>query len=161
MKPLLLNLSNNYEFVSFEMEGLNNLIVELQAAHDFYVDSLENESCIEIAISWYEGHDEGVFKFKQSVCNYLIQAKRNQLAELNSVVSNRTHCSRKSNHARCSNLSTSSKSKLNEAETKVSILEVDEAFLKEKQASKMAAGELQSKRIAKAKREEITVFMTK
>ena len=67
MKPLLLNLSN-YEFVSVEMEVLNNLLVDLQAAHDNYVDSSENESDIEIANSWYEQHDGDVFKFKLCVC---------------------------------------------------------------------------------------------
>ena len=155
MKPLLLDLIN-YEFVSVEMEGLNNLLVELQASHDDYVDSLENESDIEIANSWYEEHDGNVFKFKQSVCNYLSQAKGHQLAELNSVASNRTHRSRKSNHSRGSNLSTSSKSKLIEAKTRVATLEVEAAFLKEKQAIKMAEEELELKKsIAKAKREEM------
>ena len=154
MKPLLLDLSN-YEFVSVEMEGLNNMLVDLQAAHDNYVDSLENESDSEIANRWYEEHDADVFKFKQSVCNYLSQAK-GQLAELNSVVSNRTHRSRKSNHSRCSNVSTSSKSKLIEAKTRVATLEVEAAFLKEKQAIKMAEEELELKKsIAKAKREEM------
>ena len=45
MKPLLADL-NNYEFVSVEMEGLNNLLVKLQDTQDNYVDALEDETVI-------------------------------------------------------------------------------------------------------------------
>ena len=45
MKPLLADLKN-YEFVSVEMEGLNNLLVKLQDTQDNYVDALEDETVI-------------------------------------------------------------------------------------------------------------------
>ena len=61
MKPLLVDL-NNFGFVSFEMEGLNNLLVELQVARDNFLEVLENESDIASANSWYEVHDGDVFK---------------------------------------------------------------------------------------------------
>ena len=134
MKPLLVDL-NNFEFVSFEMEGLNNLLVELQVAQDNFLEVLENESDIASANSWYEVHDEDVFKFKQSVCEYLSKAKELQSAELSSAASSKSHRSRKSKHSGRSNLSSlSSHSKLIKAKSKVAALEVEAAFLKEKQA---------------------------
>lgn len=59
MKALLVDL-NNFQFVSFEMEGLNNLLVELQVAQDNFLEVLENESDIASANSWYEVHDGDV-----------------------------------------------------------------------------------------------------
>jgi len=97
MKPLLVDFNNE---VSVEMEGLNSLLVELQAARDNYLDALENESDIISANSWYEVHDGDVFKFKQSVCEYLSKAKIHRSAELDTVVSNRSHHSGKSYHSR-------------------------------------------------------------
>ena len=67
MKPLLTDF-NNFEFVSVEMEGLNNLLAELQVAQDNFLEVLVNDSDIASANSWYEVHDGDVFKFKQSVC---------------------------------------------------------------------------------------------
>ena len=154
MKPLLVD-RNNFEFVSFEMEGLNNLLVELQVAQDNFLEVLGNESDIASVNSWYEVHDGDVFKFKQSVCEYLSKAKELQSAELNSVASNKSHRSRKSNHSGRSNLSSfSSNSKLIKAKNRVAALEVEAAFLKEKQALKMA--EELRKNLAKAKEEERT-----
>ena len=138
MKPLLVDL-NNFEFVSFEMEGLNNLLVELHVAQDNFLKVLENESDIASANSWYEVHDGDVFKFKQSVCEYLSNAKEFQSAELSSAAANKSHGSRTSKHSGCSNLSSlSSHSKLRKAKSKVAALEVEAAFLKEKQPLKMA-----------------------
>ena len=118
MKPLLADL-NNYEFVSVEMEGLNNLLVKLQDAQDNYVDALEDETVIVNANSWYDAHDGDVFKFKQSVIEYLSKAKRHQSNEVNSVISIGSHRTRKSNHSkRSSSSSISSKAKLIEAKTK-------------------------------------------
>ena len=154
MKPLLVDL-NNFEFVSFEMEGLNNLLVELQVAQDNFLGVLENESDIANANSWYEVHDGDVFKFKQSVCEYLSKAKELQSAELNSAASNKSYRSRKSNHSGRSNLSSLSHSKLIKAKTRVAALDVEAAFLKEKQALKMAEEQLElRKNLAKAKEEE-------
>ena len=155
MKPLLVDL-NNFEFVSFEMEGLNNLLVELQVAQDNFLEVLENESDIASANSWYEVHDGDVFKFKQSVCEYLSKAKELQSAELNSAASNKSHRSRKSNHSGRSNLSSlPSNSKLIKAKTRVAALEIEAAFLKEKQALKMAEEQLElRKNLAKAREEE-------
>ena len=53
IKPLLADL-NNYEFVSVEMEGLNNLLVKLQDTQDNYVDALEDEKVIVNANPWYD-----------------------------------------------------------------------------------------------------------
>ena len=111
MKPLLIDF-NNFEFVSVEMEGLNNLLVKPQVAQDNFLEVLENDSDITSANSWNEVHDGDVFKFKQSVCQYFSKAKEPQSAELNSAVSNQSHRLRKSNHSGHSNLSSlSSKSK--------------------------------------------------
>ena len=75
---------------------------------------------------------------------------------LNSAVLNQSRRSRKSNHSGHSNLSSlSSKSKLIKAKTRVAALEVEAAFLKEKQALKMAEEQLELKKsLAKAKEEE-------
>ena len=155
MKPLLSDF-NNFEFVSVEMEGLNNLLAELQVAQDNFLEVLENDSDIASANSWYEVHDGDVFKFKQSVYEYMSKAKELQSAELNSAASNQSHRSKKSNHSGRSNLSSlSSKSKLIKAKTRVAALEVEAAFLKEKQALKMAEEQLELKKsLAKAKEEE-------
>ena len=97
-----------------------------------------------------------MFKFKQSVCEYLSKAKELQSAELNSAASNKSHRSRKSDHSGRSNLSSlSSNAKLIKAKTRVAALEVEAAFLKEKQALKMAEEQLElRKSLAKAKEEE-------
>ena len=155
---LLIDL-NNFEFVSFEMGGLNKLLVEPQLAQDNFLEVLENESDIASANSWYEVHDGDVFKFKQSVCEYLSKVKDLQSAELISAASNKSHRSRKSKHSGHSRLSSlSSHSKLIKAKSKVAALEVEAAFLKEKQALKMAEEQLEvRKSLAKAKEEE-TIF---
>ena len=107
---------------------------------------LENDSDIASANSWYEVHDGDVFKFKQSVYEYMSKAKELQSAELNSAASNQSHRSKKSNHSGRSNLSSlSSKSKLIKAKTRVAALEVEAALLKEKQALKIAEEQLKLK----------------
>ena len=52
IKPLLADF-NNFEFVAVEMEGFNNLLVELQVAQDNFLEVLENDSDIASANSWY------------------------------------------------------------------------------------------------------------
>ena len=137
MKPLLAEL-DSYEFVSVEMEGLNNLLVKLQDTQDSYVDALENETDIVNANSWYDAHDGDIFKFKLSVIEYLTKAKRRQSAEVNSVISGGSHHTKKSNHSKRSTPSSvSSKAKLIEAKTKVATLEIEVSFLKEKQAEQL------------------------
>ena len=79
--------------------ALNNVLVKLQDAQDNYVDVLEDETVIVNANSWYDAHDGDVFKFKQSVIEYLSKAKRHQSNEVNSVISSGSHCTRKSNHS--------------------------------------------------------------
>ena len=97
-----------------------------------------------------------MFKFKQSVYEYLSKAKELRSAELNSAAFNQSHRSTKSNHSGRSNLSSlSSKSKLIKAKTRVAALEVEAAFLKDKQALKMAEEQLELKKnLAKAMEEE-------
>ena len=158
MKPLLADL-NNYEFVSVEMEGLNNLLVKLQDTQDNYVDALENETDIANANSWYDAHDGDIFQFKQSVIEYLTKAKRRQSAEVNSVISGGSHHTKKSNHSKQSTPSSiSSKAKLIEAKTKVAALEIEVSFLKEKQALKMAAEQLELKQSLAQAREEERIY---
>ena len=158
MKPLLAEL-DNYEFVSVEMEGLNNLLVKLQDTQDNYVDALENETDIVNANSWYDAHDGDIFKFKQSVIEYLTKAKRRQSAEVNSVISGGSHHTKKSNHSKRSTPSSiSSKAKLIQAKTKVAALEIEASFLKEKQALKMAAEQLELKQSLVQAREEERIY---
>ena len=75
MKPLLADV-NNFEFVSVEIVGLNNLLVEIQVAQDNFLEVLENDSDLASANSWYEVHDGDVFKLKQSVYEYFYKAKK-------------------------------------------------------------------------------------
>ena len=150
MKPPLTDF-NNFEFVSVEMKGPNNLLAVLQVAHDNFLEVLVNDSDIASANSWYEIYDGDVFKFKHSACEYFSKAKELRSAELNSAASNQSLRSGKSNHSGRSKLSPiSSKSKLIKAKTRV-----EAAFLKEKQALKMAEERLELKKsLAKAKEEE-------
>ena len=67
MKPLLTDF-NYFDFVSVEMEVLDNLLVEIQVTQDNFLEVLENDPDIASANLWYEVHDGDVFKFKQSVC---------------------------------------------------------------------------------------------
>jgi len=156
IRPLLVDL-NNQEFVSHEMEGLNSLINKLQEAHGKYLNSLKDESEIDNANVWYDVHDSDILKFKQTVCDYISKSRQQQLIEVRSIASNVScRSSRKSIRSkRFISSSTSSKSRLLEAKTKVASLEIKAAFLKEKQALKMAAEELQLKEnLAQAKEEE-------
>ena len=73
--------------MSVELEGLNILLVKRQDAQVNYLDTLENESDLVNANSWFESHDGDVFKFKQTVCEYLCNAKELKLVEATSVVS--------------------------------------------------------------------------
>ena len=94
VKPLLADLSN-YEFVSVEMEGLNNLLVKLQDAQDNRVDTLENETDVVNANLFYDGRDGDILKFKQSVIEYLSKKKRRQSNEVNSIISGGSPLSKK------------------------------------------------------------------
>ena len=75
MKPLLVDL-NNFEFVSFEMEGLNNLFVELLVAQDTFLEVLKNESDIASANSWYEVRGRDVFRLSSLSVNILPRRKK-------------------------------------------------------------------------------------
>lgn len=66
MEPLLVDL-NNFEFVSFEMEGLNNLRFERQVAQDNFLEVLENKLHSASANSWYDVNDGDVLK-SRSIC---------------------------------------------------------------------------------------------
>ena len=54
------------------------MLVKLQDAQDNFVAALEDETVLVDANSWYDAHDEDVFKFKRSVIKYLSKAKRHQ-----------------------------------------------------------------------------------
>ena len=103
------------------------------------------------ATEWFDIHDKEVFTFKQSVVEYLHEAKEylNEEFSRSSVKSKYSH-SMRSYASRSSN-----RSQLNQAKAKTASLEAKAAFLKEKQALKMAAVELELRRmIAQAKAEE-------
>ena len=73
------------------------------------------------------------------------KAKELNSAELNSAASNQSNRSRQSNHSGHSNLSSlSSKSNSIKAKTRVAALEVEAAFLKEKQALKNGRGTIRA-----------------
>ena len=155
IKPLLQDFKN-FDFVSSEIEVLNGLIAKLYDAHDKYLNSLKNDAEIDDAVTWFETHDGAIFTFKKTVCEYVSNAKSLRF-EMNSFTATGSrHSSRKSVRSKYSiSSSTSSKSRLIEAKTRVASLEVKAAFLKKKQALKMAAEELELKEnLAQAKEEE-------
>ena len=63
------------------MEGLNNLLVELQVAQDTFLEVLENESDIAIANSRYEVRDGDVFRL--SSLSVKIFPRRKKVSLLN------------------------------------------------------------------------------
>ena len=75
MKPLLVDL-NNFEFVSFEMEGLNNLLVELLVDQDTFLEVLKNELDIASANSWYEVRGGDVFRLSSLSVKILPRRKK-------------------------------------------------------------------------------------
>ena len=103
------------------------------------------------ATEWFDIHDKEVFTFKQSVVEYLHEAKEHLSEEFSrSSVKSKYTQSMRSYASRSSN-----RSQLIQAKVKTASLEAKAAFLKEKQALKMAAEELELRRmIAQAKAEE-------
>ena len=115
------------------------------------LNALTDEHEIEEAHEWFGIHDKDVFTLKQSVIEFLNQAKRqyndNEIRSVKSGFSNRSK--------RSATSSCSSKTKLMEAKAKAAALEVKAVFLKERQALKMATEELELRQeIAQAKIEE-------
>lgn len=91
-----------------------------------------------------------MFIFKQSVIAFLNQAKKQHDDEIGSIKSRLSGRSKRSLTS-----SSSSKSKLMEAKAKAAALEIKAAFLKERQALRMASEELELRQeIAQAKIEE-------
>ena len=116
-----------------------------------YVNALTDEHEIEEAHEWFGIHDKDVFTLKQSVIEFLNQAKRQYNdEEISSVRSRLPSRSKRSATSSCS-----SKTKLMEAKAKAAALEVKAVFLKERQALRMATEELELRQeIAQAKVEE-------
>ena len=134
-------------------QKLDELFIELQEAHERYLNALTDEREIEEAREWFGIHDKDVFTLKQSVIEFLNQAKKQHNdGEISSVRSRLSSRSKRSATSSCS-----SKTKLMEAKAKAKAasLEIKAAFLKERQALRVATEELELKQeIAQAKVEE-------
>lgn len=126
----------------------------MQNAHHVYSKALDDDGDddIKLSLDWYDVHDKDVFWFKQGVIEFLKEAKKLRGDDFDSDSVN----FKASQHAKCSRSSSSStKSKLIEAKAEAVALEVKTAFLKEKQALRMAAEELElQQQIAEAEAEE-------
>ena len=116
-----------------------------------YLQELNSDDETRQATEWFDIHDKEVFTFKQNVVEYLHEAKE----YLNEEFS-RSSVKSKYSHSMCLYVSRSAnRSQLIQAKAKTASLEAKAAFLKEKQASKMAAEELELRRmIAQLKAEE-------
>ena len=149
VRPLLSSLKN-VEQVSVESQVLDQVFLRLQEVHERYTNALTDEYEIKVAQEWFDTHDKEVFVFKQSVIAFLNQAKKQHDDEIGSI---KSRLSGRSKHSLTS--SSSSKSKLMEAKAKAAALEIKAAFLKERQALRMASEELELRQeIAQAKIEE-------
>ena len=150
IRPLLPSWKN-VELVKVESHGLDELFSKLQEAHERYTNALTDEHEINEAHEWFGIHDKDVFILKQSIIEFLNQAKKQHNDdEISSV---RSRLSGRSKHSATS--SCSSKTKLMEAKAKAAALEVKAAFLKERQALRMATEELELRQeISQAKVEE-------
>lgn len=140
IRPLLFSWKN-VELVRVESQKLYELFIKLQEALERYVNALTNEHEIEEAHEWLVIHDKGVFTLKQSVIEFLNQAKSQYNDdEIGSVKSRLSNRSKRSATSSCS-----SKTKLMEAKAKAAALEVKAVFLKERQALRMAKEIVQAK----------------
>ena len=150
IKPLLSSFSNQ-KLVRMKVKELDELFALMHGISQNYLSALDDVNEIRQATEWFDKHDKEVFTFKQSIVDYLHQAKE----YLNEEFS-RSSLKSKYSHSRRSYASGSSnRSQLIQAKAKTASLEAKAAFLKESQAIKMAAEELELKRmIAQAKAEE-------
>ena len=57
-------------------QKLDELFIELQEAHERYLNALTDEREIEEAREWFGIHDKDAFTLKQSVIEFLNQAKK-------------------------------------------------------------------------------------
>ena len=109
---------------------LDELFIKLQEAHERHANALTDEHEIEEAREWFGTHDKDVFTLKQSVIEFLNQAKKQHNDDdISSVRSRLSSRSKRSATSSCS-----SKTKLMEAKAKAAALEVKAVFLKERQA---------------------------
>jgi hypothetical protein len=150
IKPLLSSFSNQ-KLVRMKVKEVDELFALMHGISQNYLSALDDVNEIRQATEWFDKHDKEVFTFKQSIVDYLHQAKE----YLNEEFS-RSSLKSKYSHSRRSYASGSSnRSQLIQAKAKTASLEAKAAFLKESQAIKMAAEELELKRmIAQAKAEE-------
>lgn len=150
IKPLLSSFSNR-KLVHIKLKELDELFALMHGINQNYLQELNSDEEMRQATEWFDIHDKEVFTFKQSVVEYLHEAKEYLNEEFSrcSVKSKYSH-SMRSYASRSSN-----RSQLIQAKAKTASLEAKAAFLKEKQALKMAAEELELRRmIAQAKAEE-------
>ena len=150
IKPLLSSFSNE-KLVRMKVKELDELFALMHGINQNYLLELNSDEEIKQATEWFDLHDKEVFTFKQSIVDYLHEAKEHLNEEFS-----RSSVKSKYSHSRRSYASGSSnRSQLIQAKAKTASLEATAAFLKETQALKMAAEELELRRmIAQAKAEE-------
>lgn len=138
----LLSSVNNEEIVRVNVLQLNRLFMNMQSAHQLYINQPENERDIASGQNWYDIQDKRVFEFKKQITEFLNNTKEEKPIryETYSCKSERSRQSRSSVAS-----STSTRTELIVAKTKVTAQEMKAAFLKEKQALRMAAEELEFK----------------
>ena len=134
-----------------KVKELDELFALMHGISQNYLSALDDDNEIRQATEWFDTHDKEVFTFKQSIVDYLHQAKE----YLNEEFS-RSSLKTKYSHSRRSYPSGSfNRSQLIQAKGKTALLQAKAASLKESQAIKMAAEELELKRmVAQAKAEE-------
>ena len=118
-----------------KLKELDELFALMHGINQNYLQELNSDDEMRQATEWFDIHDKEVFTFKQSVVEYLHEAKEylNEEFSRSSVKSKYSH-SMRSYASRSSN-----RSQLIQAKEKTASLEAKAAFLKEKQALKMAA----------------------
>ncbi|CAB4017126.1 hypothetical protein AWC38_SpisGene15343 [Paramuricea clavata] len=137
---------------AYESKGIGRPVChDAHGISQNYLLELDDDDEIRQAIEWFDIHDEEVFTFKQSIVDYLHEAK----GHLKEEFSRSSVKSKYSQSSRSYASGSSNRSQLIQAKAKTASLEAKAAFFKESQALEMAAEELELKRmIAQAKAEE-------
>ena len=59
-----------------EVVLLDQLFLKMQEVHDIYFSALDDESEIKLVRQWYDTSDKDVFRSKQTINDYLHEAKK-------------------------------------------------------------------------------------
>jgi hypothetical protein len=130
---------------------MDELFAIMHGISQNYLLELDDDDEIRQTTEWFDIHDKEVFTFKQSIVDYLHEAKGHLKEEFSrsSVKSKYSHSSRSYASGFFN------RSQLIQTKAKTALLAVEAAYLKGIQALKMAAEVLELKRmIAQAKGEE-------